>query len=116
MMQVSPVVWDQLVAAYEAADAEEAAAYALYGDADPSAEGFEQLEARYKELDRIRDERQAKLLGVQAPTVAAAAYQLKVYALTFQQVDVAGAPAPDEDREHAALRRIYEGLHRLAGG
>jgi hypothetical protein len=116
MIEVRSALWDQLVAVYEAADAEADAAYALYGEADPGAEGYDELEARHEELGRVRREHEAKLLAVRAPTVAAAAYQLRVYALSYQSADFAEPARSDEDREQTILRRIYESLQQLSEG
>lgn len=112
MSNVTATQWTEWVAAHQAVEAAAEAAYRAYVDAPEFARNT--LEARCEEIGRIYDQQHARLLGVEPPTVAAAAYQLRLFALGYHLGDPAEAPLPHEEQEIAVLRRIYRSLTRLA--
>jgi len=101
--------WDRLVERYEAADAKAHAAYLATDDAVGETEQRE-ADERYEALRRIAERYEDQLLSSDAPSVAAARYQLKVYALRFQLVDLDDAPMLGEDEAARIMRRIFVGL------
>lgn len=101
--------WDRLVERYEAADAKADAAYLATDDAAGEAAQRE-ADERYEALRRIAERYEDQLLSSDAPSGEAARYQLKVYALRFQLVDLDDAPMPGEDEAARVMRRFFVGL------
>lgn len=114
MVRVSETVWGQLVAEWEAAEHELDDARVRY-DAIPLAENDSPKtpeEEAYDRASEAADRLADQLLGVEAPSSAAAALQLRIFAQRHHDVDLAGAPQAGEDREAVQLRTIYAGLVR----
>jgi hypothetical protein len=111
--RVSQSLWGQLVEAYERADTDAELAFHAF-DLVPLADNDESpsdVAANYEALRAIRDQWEDKLLSVEAPTVQAAAYQLRLFARRYHGADLATAYAYADDQV-AALRRIYDSLER----
>jgi hypothetical protein len=110
--RINPRIWSHLVEAFEAAEAEAARAEdarrhapAPANDEQPS--GLDETSAA---LTRVRDAWEDRLLTVACPSVAAAAYQLRLFARRYHGAELA-APAPDDESPAAVtLRRIWGGL------
>lgn len=106
--------WDETVEQYEAADAEAFAAY-LACDALPNGSKEQrQADDRYAALRARADKLEAVLLENDAPDVAAARYQLKVFALRELSIDLDDEPCEGE-LGGPTFRRIYAGLSRNDG-
>lgn len=111
--RVSVTLWGQLVDAYERAESDAALAFHAF-DLVPLADNDEQpsdVEGNYEALRAVRDQWEDKLLSVEAPTVQAAAYQLRLFALRYHGADLATRHGYQDDQV-AALRRIYDSLER----
>lgn len=111
MPEISAGRWAQMVADYEAATVDARAARRAL---ETASDGLRApLKAEWEELQRRRHERQDLLLSVEAPSVEAAAYQLRLFAELCRLPDPAGPP-PAEDDHAGVLHRIYAGLRKLA--
>jgi hypothetical protein len=64
----------------------------------------------------IADEFEERLLGYNAPTAAAARYQLKVFALRNFSIDLNDGPANSKEDADATFRRIFAGLSQAEPG
>lgn len=102
-------LWERLVALYEAADAEAHAAYLACDDAE-SGEAQREADERHDALRGIAEEYEERLHSTDAPSMDAARYQLKVFALRYNLVDLDDAPAAGEDVAARTIRRIFAGL------
>ena len=112
MSRISASLWNQLVDAFEQADAAvelaQQARERLPAPAnDELPTGLEEIHAAVR---RVRDEWEARLLALEAPNVEAAAYQLRLFALRHHAADLADGPRADEEPQAWALRRIYRSL------
>jgi hypothetical protein len=103
--------WEQLVHSYEKAQAASDVAFETYDRLPLQDAGNSQQERNYEakrdELYRLED----RLLAMTPPTLAAAAYQLKLLGMRHHSVDLDEPPLPNEQElEGAAVRRIYEAM------
>lgn len=114
MQRVSETVWSQLVAQWDAAERELDAATAQH-DALPLAENDERKTPEEEAYDRAFEaahHAEEQLLGVEAPSPASAAIQLRIFARRHHDVDLGALRQSGEDREAVNLRTIYAALVR----
>lgn len=110
MMQLSDERWNETVTLYEKADVDATAAYLASDDHPIGSLEEREADAQYARLRGMADELEERLLNSEAPTQAAALYQLKVFALRRWGIDLDDSPTGDED--DATLRRIFAALCR----
>lgn len=107
--QISQAHFDEVVIRYEAADAEALAAYLACDDYPNNSEEQRQAEERYEALRARAAEYESVLLDNDAPSAAAARYQLKVFALRELSIDLDEEPSEGE-QGGVTFRRIYARL------
>lgn len=112
MTEITPAEWDALVASHQDVEAAAEAAYHAYVGASDGARAA--LQARCEQIGRVYDQQQQRLLRVEPPTLGAAAYQLRLFALGYHLGDPAEPALADDAREITVLRRIYLSLNTLA--
>lgn len=110
MTQISLELWDQTVALYEAADREAFAACLASDDEPVGSEAEKTADKRHDELRAVADRLEEQLLSHDAPTAAAARYQLKVFALRHFSIDLDEPPMENAAPADITFRRIYDGL------
>lgn len=115
MTQVSEGFWAQLVQAYDRAEAAAAEAQPAADAAMLAANDIGETEAerRYEALREEAYKLEDKLLGVEPPHNAAAALQLRLFALRHHGADIGEPPTPREEPGAAVLRRIYGRLNAV---
>ncbi|MBL8554602.1 MAG: hypothetical protein JNL41_10020 [Phenylobacterium sp.] len=112
MSKTATTRWAELVERYEDARRVHDAAHAAYAR---EAAGFD--EGHELRCEATRDAEIAledEMLAMDAPHLAAAAYQLKIFALRHCSVELDGELLEDEEPEGSILRRIHHAVATAA--
>lgn len=108
MSTVSEDEWARMVREYEAADDRALAAFEALERLPPVTSGGTEEERAYDEARDIAYAHEDGLLAVAPPSLGAAAYQLKIFAVRHHSIEMDDPMPGEERREESVLRRIYD--------